>query len=60
MPGMDGGKNNEDVLADWMMSLIKTMRADMDSEKLYPPGSVYIIASLSFLSSTLSMTGVET
>jgi hypothetical protein len=27
----------------WFLSLIKTMRADMQSEKLYPPGNVYLI-----------------
>jgi hypothetical protein len=26
-----------------MVSLIKTMRADMDNPKLYPPGMVYIM-----------------
>ncbi|KAI9291100.1 alpha/beta-hydrolase [Neoconidiobolus thromboides FSU 785] len=30
-------------LENWFWSLIKTMRADMQSEKLYPPGEVYII-----------------
>jgi hypothetical protein len=33
----------EMVLSDWMMSLVNTMRADMDNDKLYPPGSVYIM-----------------
>lgn len=33
------------MLSDWMMSLIKTMRADMDNDKLYPPGTVYIMVS---------------
>lgn len=28
-----------------MVSLIKTMRADMDNAKLYPPGMVYIMVS---------------
>jgi len=28
-----------------MTSLIKTMRADMDNNKLYPPGMVYILVS---------------
>ncbi|GAC95547.1 lipase [Pseudozyma hubeiensis SY62] len=32
-------------LADWLWSLIKTIRADMDSAKLYPPGDVYCIES---------------
>ncbi|KAJ9083681.1 hypothetical protein DSO57_1032364 [Entomophthora muscae] len=30
---------------DWFWSLIKTMRADMQSEKLYPPGEIYHITS---------------
>ncbi len=34
---------DEEVLGDWMISLIKTMRADMDNDKLYPPGTVYIM-----------------
>ncbi|KAI0224135.1 hypothetical protein L0F63_000037 [Massospora cicadina] len=28
---------------DWFWSLIKTMRADMQNEKLYPPGEVYFV-----------------
>ncbi|KAK9768193.1 hypothetical protein K7432_001389 [Basidiobolus ranarum] len=28
---------------DWFWSLIKTMRADMSSEKLYPPGVLYLL-----------------
>lgn len=35
--------SDEDVLSDWMLSLIRTMRADMGSDKLVPPGTVYII-----------------
>lgn len=35
--------SDRDALSDWMTSLIKTMRADMRSDKLYPPGTVYII-----------------
>ncbi|KAJ1602836.1 hypothetical protein NDA14_001353 [Ustilago hordei] len=38
----DGGDSE---LADWLWSLIKTIRADMDSAKLYPPGDVYCIES---------------
>ncbi|WWC63225.1 uncharacterized protein I303_105825 [Kwoniella dejecticola CBS 10117] len=40
-PEMEIG--DEEILSDWMVSLIKTMRADMDNEKLYPPGMVYIM-----------------
>ncbi|RKP33990.1 hypothetical protein BJ085DRAFT_21996 [Dimargaris cristalligena] len=29
--------------ADWFWSLIQTMRASMNTEKLYPPGDVYIL-----------------
>ena len=32
----------EAVLSDWLASLINTLRADMDNDKLYPPGCVYI------------------
>ncbi|KAJ2777011.1 hypothetical protein H4R18_005377 [Coemansia javaensis] len=32
-------------LDDWHLSLVKTLRASMDSEKLYPPGDVFILAS---------------
>ncbi|BEI85067.1 hypothetical protein CcaverHIS002_0504680 [Cutaneotrichosporon cavernicola] len=35
--------SSDNAQADWMMSLIKTMRADMDNDKLFPPGSVYIM-----------------
>ena len=35
--------SDDQVLSDWTMSLIKTMRADMDSDKLYPPGNVYLM-----------------
>ncbi|KAG0243142.1 hypothetical protein BGW41_002782 [Actinomortierella wolfii] len=31
---------------DWSWSLIKTMRADMSSEKLYPPSPVYLLESI--------------
>ncbi|KAJ1651582.1 hypothetical protein IWQ61_007891 [Dispira simplex] len=47
--------------ADWFWSLIKTMRANMANEKLYPPGDVYILgtvpnpSSLSPSSSALSV-----
>ncbi|ORX80120.1 alpha/beta-hydrolase [Basidiobolus meristosporus CBS 931.73] len=41
-------RKNSDPLAgdpdrDWFWSLIKTMRADMSSEKLYPPGVLYLL-----------------
>ncbi|KAJ1725723.1 hypothetical protein LPJ53_000202 [Coemansia erecta] len=32
-------------LDDWHWSLVKTLRANMDSEKLYPPGDVFVLAS---------------
>lgn len=31
-------------LDDWHWSLVKTLRANMDSEKLYPPGDVFVLA----------------
>ncbi|WWC71646.1 uncharacterized protein I206_105604 [Kwoniella pini CBS 10737] len=47
-PGSKEGNHEPDlgdgeILSDWMVSLIKTMRADMDNEKLYPAGMVYIM-----------------
>ncbi|OLY81669.1 Sn1-specific diacylglycerol lipase alpha [Smittium mucronatum] len=36
-------KNSIKDLEDWHLSVIKTLRANMDSEKLYPPGSVFVI-----------------
>ncbi|KAJ2566653.1 hypothetical protein IW140_004841 [Coemansia sp. RSA 1813] len=33
-------------LDDWYLSLIKTLRANMDSEKLYPPGDVFVLATV--------------
>ncbi len=41
----EGGDPADPELADWLWSLIKTIRADMDSLKLYPPGDVYCIES---------------
>jgi len=42
--GISGpGPAGEAVLGDWLVSLINTMRADMDNDKLYPPGCVYIM-----------------
>lgn len=38
--------DDDEVKAEWMMSLVKTMRADMDNDKLYPPGDVYIMVCL--------------
>ncbi|KAJ1801395.1 hypothetical protein LPJ59_000322 [Coemansia sp. RSA 2399] len=40
-----GGGGGEE-LDDWYLSLIKTLRANMDSEKLYPPGDVFVLATL--------------
>jgi len=37
------GISDDEATSDWMISLIKTMRADMDNDKLYPPGDVYIM-----------------
>lgn len=37
--------SEEQALSDWLWSLIKTLRADMDNEKLYPPGTVYVMVS---------------
>ncbi|UZJ51914.1 hypothetical protein CBS101457_001234 [Exobasidium rhododendri] len=36
-------EDDEQDLNDWFWSLIKTMRASMDHDKLYPPGEVYLM-----------------
>ncbi|KAJ1889979.1 hypothetical protein LPJ71_008058, partial [Coemansia sp. S17] len=38
-------KRRKHDLDDWYWSLVKTLRANMDSEKLYPPGDVFILAT---------------
>ncbi|KAJ2808400.1 hypothetical protein H4R20_000902 [Coemansia guatemalensis] len=38
-------KQSKKNLDDWHLSLVKTLRANMDSEKLYPPGDVFVLAS---------------
>lgn len=43
---MEAGMTQEEMNSDWMTSLINTMRADMESDKLYPPGDVYIMVRL--------------
>ncbi|KAJ1731814.1 hypothetical protein LPJ61_002349, partial [Coemansia biformis] len=40
-----GRQGKKGSLDDWYLSLVKTLRASMDSEKLYPPGDVFILAS---------------
>lgn len=30
---------------DWLFAMVKTLRADMQNDKLYPPGDVYIMVS---------------
>ncbi|KAJ2187179.1 hypothetical protein EV181_002906 [Coemansia sp. RSA 532] len=37
--------SDKSEMDDWHLSLVKTLRANMDSEKLYPPGDVFILAS---------------
>lgn len=32
-------------LDDWLWSLMKTLRATADTDKLYPPGEVYVVES---------------
>ncbi|KAN0063039.1 hypothetical protein ACQY0O_004202 [Thecaphora frezii] len=44
-PSRRGTDDPEADLQDWLWSLIKTIRADMIEEKLYPPGEVYCIES---------------
>lgn len=43
-PDEDGAGDDGD-LEDWLWSLIKTMRANAQNDKLYPPGRIYIIES---------------
>ncbi|GAA5943218.1 uncharacterized protein JCM15063_005295 [Sporobolomyces koalae] len=43
-PSLLGADLADDVdLSEWLWSLRKTIRASSDSEKLYPPGRVYIV-----------------
>ncbi|GAA6023225.1 hypothetical protein JCM11491_006486 [Sporobolomyces phaffii] len=45
-------------LSDWLWSLRKTIRASSDSEKLYPPGTVYVVENYTvFVSSESSSEG---
>ncbi|KAJ1946214.1 hypothetical protein GGF37_001298 [Kickxella alabastrina] len=41
----DSKAQSKNDLDDWHWSLVKTLRANMDSDKLYPPGDVFILAS---------------
>ncbi|KAJ2327231.1 hypothetical protein GGI00_004518, partial [Coemansia sp. RSA 2681] len=41
----DAATSSSSSLDDWHWSLVKTLRANMDSEKLYPPGDVFILAA---------------
>lgn len=52
-PSLLGAEASEDVeLNDWLYSLVKTIRAANDNEKLYPPGFVYVIEAYTvFISS---------
>ncbi|KAF7731204.1 hypothetical protein EC973_000619 [Apophysomyces ossiformis] len=40
----NGESDSEDE--QWFWALIKTMRADMRTDKLYPPGTIYLIESI--------------
>lgn len=52
----DEDADEEREIADWLWSLIKTMRASMDSDKLYPPGQVYHLeAQQVFVTANMSM-----
>lgn len=45
-------------LNDWLWSLVKTMRAGNDNEKLYPPGTIYLIENFTvFISGDETKTG---
>ena len=39
----DSKEEEDQDVQDWLWSLIKTMRAGMDNDKLYPPGTVYLL-----------------
>ena len=58
-PSLLGPELSEDTeLNDWLWSLVKTMRAGNDNEKLFPPGTVYIIENYTvFVSGDASKTG---
>ncbi|GAA6061189.1 hypothetical protein JCM10212_002402 [Sporobolomyces blumeae] len=55
-PSLLGPDMADDVeLSDWLWSLRKTIRASSDNEKLYPPGTVYIVENYTvFISSDSS------
>lgn len=44
----EGEEEIEDINEDdqWFWAMIKTMRADMNSEKMYPPSTVYLIETI--------------
>ncbi|GAA5887573.1 hypothetical protein JCM16303_004248 [Sporobolomyces ruberrimus] len=44
-------------LSDWLWSLRKTIRASSDNEKLYPPGTVYIVENYTVFISSESSDG---
>lgn len=56
---MQKKKNNQQVNEDeegelteddqWFWAMIKTMRADMTSEKMYPPSTVYLIETIPYI-----------
>lgn len=60
-PSLLGQELNSDAdgpLNDWLWSLVKTMRAGNDNDKLYPPGVVRVIESYTvFISGDSSKTG---
>lgn len=54
----DGNPETDEqkMLDDWFLALIKTMRADMSNEKLYPAGRVYtMVSALCFFQSSLKL-----
>lgn len=60
-PSLLGAELSEDTeLNDWLWSLVKTMRAGNDSDKLYPPGTVYIVENYTvFVTGDASKTGAK-
>ncbi|GAA5955653.1 hypothetical protein JCM21900_005074 [Sporobolomyces salmonicolor] len=57
-PSLLGTDMADDVeLSDWLWSLRTTIRASSDNEKLYPPGTVYVIENYTVFISSADGTG---
>ncbi|GAA5891465.1 hypothetical protein JCM5296_006543 [Sporobolomyces johnsonii] len=57
-PSLLGTDMADDVeLSDWLWSLRTTIRASSDNEKLYPPGTVYVVENYTVFISSADGTG---